>query len=60
MHVRQEVTNCVVIKNESQYSLTDLEPLPCDLSSDVGIKSLGPPFQEILVFQLILLFRNKL
>ena len=48
--VLQEVTNSVVIKNQSPYSLTDLEPPPCELSKDVGINSLGRPLQEIRVF----------
>ena len=42
--VIQEVTNCVIIKNQSQYSLTDLEP-PCEVSSDVGLNLLGRPLQ---------------
>ena len=46
----QEVTNCVVIKNQSPYSLTDLEPPSCELSNDVGINSLGRPLQEITGF----------
>ena len=49
-HVIQEVTNCVVMKNQSQYSLTDLEPPPCELSNDVGINTLGCPLQEIRLF----------
>ncbi len=48
--VIQEVSNCVVIKRQSLYSLTDLEPRPCELSNDVGINSLGRLFQEIRVF----------
>ena len=50
MRVIQKVTNCVVIKNQSQYSLTDLEPPPCELSNDVGINLLGRSLQEIWVF----------
>ena len=50
MSVMQEVTNCVVIKNQSQYSLTNLEPPPCELLNDVGINQLGHPLQEIRVF----------
>ena len=49
-HVIQEVTNCVVIKNQSPYSLTDLEPPSCERFNDVGINSLGCPLQEIRVF----------
>ena len=60
MGVTQEVANCVVIKHQSQYSLTDLEPPPCKLSNDVGIKSLGHLLQEIRVFPCILLFGNGL
>ena len=45
----QEVTNCVVLKNQSQYSLTNLEPPPCELSNDVKINLLGRPLQEIRV-----------
>ena len=48
--VIQEVTNCVLIKNQSPYSLTDLEPPPCELSNDVGINSLECTLQEIRVF----------
>ena len=48
--VIQEVTNCVLIKNQSQYSLTDLEPPPCELSNDVGINLLGRPLQESRFF----------
>ena len=54
MSVIQEVINCVVIKNQSQYSLTDLEPPPCELSNDVGINLLGRPLQEIRVFPHVL------
>ena len=49
-HVIQEVSNCVVIKHQSPYSITDLEPPPCELSNDVGINSLGRLLQEIQVF----------
>ena len=52
--VIQEVTNCVVIKNQSQYSLTDLESPPCELSNDVRINLLGHSLQEIRVFPHIL------
>ena len=48
--VIQEVTKCVVIKNQSQYSLTDLEPPACELFNDVGINLLGRPFHEIWIF----------
>ena len=48
--VIQEVSNCVVIKHQSQYSLTDLEPPLCELSNDVGINSLGRLLQELRVF----------
>ena len=50
MRVIQEVTNCVIIESQSQYSLTDLEPLPCELSNDVRINLLRRPLQEIRVF----------
>ena len=52
--VIQEVTNCVVIRNQSQYSLTDLEPPPCELCNDVGINLLGSLLQEIRVISHIL------
>ena len=48
--VIQEVTNSVVIKTQSQYSLTDLEPPPCELSNDVGINLLGRLLQEVQRF----------
>ena len=50
VHVIQEAPNCVVIKKQSQYSLTDLEPLSCEHSNKVGIYSLGHPLREIRVF----------
>ena len=52
--VIQEVTNCVVIKTQSQYSLTDLEPPPCELSNDVGINLLGRLLQEVQRFPHVL------
>ena len=60
VRVMQEVTNCVVIKNQSRYSLTALEPPPCELSNDVGINLLGRPLQEIRVFSHVLLFEQTL
>ena len=37
-------------KNQSQCSLTDLEPPPCELYNNVGIDLLGRPLQDIQVF----------
>ena len=40
---------CVVIMNQSQYSLTDLAPPPCELSNYVIINLLERSLQEIRV-----------